>query len=122
MSNPKIVIKRIYDDVENSDGQRVLVDRMWPRGVSKERAALDHWCKEVAPSPDLRSWWDHDPQRFDEFANRYEEELSDQEHVAQVDQLIELIHDHARVTLLYAAKDESVNHARVLQQYLRRHS
>lgn len=122
MSHPKIVIKRIYDDADNSDGQRVLVDRMWPRGVSKERAELDYWFKEVAPSPDLRTWWDHDPERFDEFANRYEEELSDEEHVEQVDRLIELIHGHARVTLLYAAKDESVNHARALQGYLRRHS
>lgn len=122
MSNPKIVTKRIYDDADNSDGQRVLVDRMWPRGVSKERAALDHWYKDIAPSPDLRSWWDHDPDSFDEFAHRYEQELSDEDHADAVDQLIELIHDHDRVTLLYAAKDESVNHAQVLQDYLRRHS
>lgn len=122
MSNPKIVIKRIYDDADVSDGRRILVDRMWPRGVSKERAQLDHWLKNVAPSPDLRTWWDHDPDRFDDFANRYEEELSDEDHAAEVDQLIELIHDSDRVTLLYAAKDESVNHARVLQEYLRRHS
>lgn len=122
MSSPKIVIKRIYDDADDSDGQRVLVDRMWPRGVSKERAELDHWFKEVAPSPDLRTWWDHDPRRFQEFADRYEQELSDGEHAERVDELIDLVHDHARVTLLYAAKDESVNHARVLQDYLRRHS
>lgn len=122
MSNPKIVIKRIYDDAHDSDGQRVLVDRMWPRGVSKERAELNHWLKDIAPSPGLRTWWDHDPQRFQEFADRYEQELSDEDHTEQVDELIEMVHDHARVTLLYAAKDESVNHARVLQDYLRRHS
>ncbi|MDN5704654.1 MAG: DUF488 family protein [Yaniella sp.] len=122
MSNPKIVVKRIYDDVDDSDGKRVLVDRMWPRGVSKERAELDYWFKEVAPSADLRTWWGHDAERFQEFADRYEEELSAEDHVEQVDELIDLVHNHARVTLLYAAKDETVNHARVLQDYLRRHS
>lgn len=122
MGKPKILIKRIYDDADDSDGQRVLVDRMWPRGVSKERAQLDHWFKEIAPSPDLRTWWDHDPDSFDDFAHRYEQELSDEDHAEAVDELIDLIHDHDRVTLLYAAKDESVNHARVLQDHLRRHS
>lgn len=122
MGKPKIVIKRIYDDADDSDGQRVLVDRMWPRGVSKERAQLDHWFKEIAPSPDLRTWWDHDPDSFDDFAHQYEQELSDEDHAEAVDELVDLIHDHDRVTLLYAAKDESVNHARVLQDYLRRHS
>lgn len=122
MSNPKIVIKRIYADADDSDGQRVLVDRMWPRGVSKQRAKLDHWFKNVAPSPDLRTWWDHDPTSFEDFAHRYEQELSDEDHADQVDELIELIHDSSRVTLLYAAKDESLNHALVLQEYLRRHS
>jgi len=116
------VIKRIYDDVADTDGQRVLIDRIWPRGVSKESAALDYWFKEVAPSKELRSWFDHDPERFDEFAQRYEEELSDDDHAEEVDQLIELVHDNERVTLLYAAKDESNNQAVVLQDYLRRHS
>lgn len=122
MSTPKIVIKRIYDDADDSDGQRVLVDRMWPRGVSKERAELDHWFKEVAPSPDLRTWWDHDPDHYQEFADKYEQELSDDDHTDAVGQLVDIIHDSERVTLLYAAKDESINHARVLQDYLRRHS
>jgi len=122
MSQRKIQIKRIYDDAADTDGQRVLVDRMWPRGVSKEAADLDHWFKEVAPSPDLRSWWDHDADRMDEFANRYEQELSDDDHAEEVDQLIDIIHKHDRVTLLFAAKDESVNHAKVLQDYLGRHS
>jgi|SRR5690625_303770 uncharacterized protein YeaO (DUF488 family) len=122
MSRPKIVIKRIYDEVADTDGQRVLIDRIWPRGVSKENAVLDHWFKEVAPSKELRTWFDHDPERFEEFAQRYEEELSDHDHAEEVDQLIELVHDHERVTLLYAAKDENNNHAVVLQDYLRRHS
>src|SRR5699024_10702829 len=122
MGKPKIVIKRIYDDADDSDGQRVLVDRMWPRGVSKERAQLDHWFKEIAPSPDLRTWWDHDPDSFDDFAHQYEQELSDEDHAEAVDELVDLIHDHDRVTLLYAANAESVNYERVLQDYLRRHS
>lgn len=122
MSRLKIVIKRIYDDADGADGQRVLVDRLWPRGVSKAHAQIDHWFKDIAPSQDLRTWWDHDRDRFDEFAEKYEHELSDDDHVEQVDQLIKLIHDNERVTLLFAAKDESVNHAKVLQEFLRRHS
>lgn len=122
MSEPKIVIKRVYDDVDEADGQRVLVDRLWPRGLSKAQAELDHWFKEVAPSSELRTWFDHDPDRFDEFAKRYEHELDDDAHAEEVDRLIELIHNNDRVTLLYAAKDDDVNHATVLQDYLRRHS
>ena len=122
MTRQKIVIKRIYDDAEDSDGHRVLVDRLWPRGLSKERADLDDWFKDVAPSPELRTWWDHDPDRFNDFTQRYEHELSDEVHAEAIEQLIELIHKSDRVTLLYAAKDESVNHAAVLQDYLRRHS
>ena len=122
MTKPKIVIKRIYDDAEETDGHRVLIDRLWPRGLSKERADLDDWLKEVAPSPDLRTWWDHDPDRFDEFAQHYEHELADDFHAGAIDQLLELVHKNERVTLLYAAKDESVNHATILQDYLRRHS
>lgn len=122
MGRPKIVIKRIYVDADESDGQRVLVDRLWPRGVRKADAKLDHWFKNIAPSAELRTWWDHDPERFDEFAQRYEHELADDEHVDEVRQLIDLIHEHDRVTLLYAAKDETNNQAVVLQDYLRRHS
>ncbi|HJF15196.1 MAG TPA: DUF488 family protein [Enteractinococcus helveticum] len=122
MSRPKIVTKRIYNDADASDGKRVLVDRIWPRGVSKEGAQLDAWLKDIAPSTDLRTWWDHDPDRLEEFADRYEQELSDDDHADAVDELIDLIHDNDRVTLLYAAKDEQINHANILQDYLRRHS
>lgn len=122
MSRPKIVTKRIYNDADASDGKRVLVDRIWPRGVSKEGAQLDAWLKDIAPSTDLRTWWDHDPDRLEEFADRYEQELSDDDHADAVDELIDLIHDNHRVTLLYAAKDEQINHANILQDYLRRHS
>lgn len=122
MSSPKIVIKRVYDDADDSDGLRVLVDRIWPRGVSKEQAQLDHWLRNIAPSSDLRTWWDHDPNRLDEFAERYEQELSDDDHADAINQIIELVHTNKRVTLLYAAKDEAINHASILQDYLRRHS
>ena len=122
MSRPKIVTKQIYNDADASDGKRVLVDRIWPRGVSKEGAQLDAWLKDIAPSTDLRTWWDHDPDRLEEFADRYEQELSDDDHADAVDELIDLIHDNDRVTLLYAAKDEQINHANILQDYLRRHS
>ena len=122
MSRPKIVIKRVYEDAADADGQRVLVDRLWPRGLRKSQAQIDLWVKDIAPSPDLRTWWDHDPDQFDTFAHRYEQELADEDHAEAVAQLITLVHDHDRVTLLYAAKDEHVNHARVLQDYLRRKS
>ncbi|WFP17364.1 DUF488 domain-containing protein [Citricoccus muralis] len=122
MSAPKIVVKRIYDDADPTDGIRVLVDRLWPRGVSKERAELDSWMKQVAPSPELRAWWNHDPERFDEFSQKYEHELSDDVHQEELQRLIELVHTHDRVTLLFGAKDEQVNHAVVLQEFLRRHN
>ena len=122
MSSRKIVIKRIYDDADDSDGLPVLVDRIWPRDVSKEQAQLDHWLRNIAPSSDLRTWWDHDPNLLDEFAERYEQELSDEDHEDAVDELIQLIHDNERVSLLYAAKDKAINHASILQDYLRRHS
>lgn len=122
MSRPKIVIKRVYDAAAEADGQRVLVDRLWPRGLSKSQAQIDLWVKDIAPSPDLRTWWDHDPEQFETFAHRYEQELEDEGHAEAVEQLITVLHDHDRVTLLYAAKDEQVNHAQVLQDYLRRKS
>ena len=107
-------IKRIYDELAD-DGYRVLVDRLWPRGVSKERAALDEWCKDIAPSPDLRKWFGHDPERFEEFTARYEDELS---HNAGLKDILAGWRKHQKVTLLYAAHDPQVNHALVLQKYL----
>ncbi|HMR49645.1 MAG TPA: DUF488 domain-containing protein [Arachnia sp.] len=113
-----IQIKRIYEEPDDADGFRVLVDRLWPRGVSKERAALDLWDKDIAPSPELRTWWGHDPDTFDEFAQRYRAEL-DEGH-APAD-LLRQASGHDRLTLLYAAHDPAVNHALVLQQVLRDH-
>lgn len=114
-SPAEIRLKRIYEDAEEADGFRVLVDRLWPRGKSKKDAALDAWLKEVAPSPELRRWWDHDPDRMDEFAARYRHELDESEGAAT---LRSILAEHATVTLLYAARDEKVNHAVVLRQYL----
>jgi len=111
-------IKRAYEAASASDGCRVLVDRLWPRGVSKERAALAEWLKDVAPSPTLRTWWNHDPERMDEFALRYRAELDSQaETQAAVAALRALIADGV-TTLVYGAKDPRVNHARVLAEYL----
>lgn len=110
-----IQIKRIYEEPDTDDGFRVLVDRLWPRGVSKEKAALDLWNKDVAPSPDLRTWWNHDPDRFDEFTERYRAELEASDAAAE---LLGQASGHNRLTLLYAAHDPEVNHAVVLRQVL----
>lgn len=112
-------IKRIYEEFSKSDGFRVLVDRLWPRGVSKERAHLDRWMKDVAPSPELREWFDHEASRFDEFSRKYRQELeTDSVKGDCVKELIDMEKDK-KVTLLYAAKSPSVNHAVVLLGYIR---
>ena len=105
------VIKRIYEPVTGDDGARVLVDRIWPRGVSKDKARLDLWLKDVAPSTELRMWFGHDPERYAEFKARYEGELADNPAVAE---LRAFARDHALVTLLYGARDEEHNQAVVL--------
>jgi uncharacterized protein YeaO (DUF488 family) len=108
-------VKRIYDEPADDDGCRVLVDRLWPRGVSKERAGLDLWLKDIAPSPPLRQEFAHMQERFEDFRARYEDELAGN---PAVDQLLELAAQHGKVTLLYAARDPEVNHARVLLEFL----
>lgn len=114
-----IALKRIYDDPAPDDGCRVLVDRLWPRGVTRERAELDAWLGDVAPSPELRRWWNHDPERLDEFAGRYRAELDGTPAtVRAVAELRALAAGRARVTLVYGAKDPRVNHARILAEYL----
>jgi len=107
-------IKRVYEDPATSDGVRVLVDRLWPRGLGKDSAHLDHWDKDVAPSPALRKWFGHEPERFSEFARRYREELKSNAALGELRKL----GAKRRVTLLYAAKDPEVNHAVVLLQAL----
>jgi uncharacterized protein YeaO (DUF488 family) len=111
---PTVVIKRVYDPASPTDGFRVLVDRLWPRGVSRERAALDLWLKEVAPSPELRAWYRHVDERYAEFAQRYRAELDAN---PAVDRLRELIAAHPVTTLLYGSKSP-LNDAAVLADYL----
>jgi len=110
-------VRRIYEPVEPGDGKRVLVDRLWPRGISKERADLYEWCKDVAPSTELRQWYAHDPARFAEFARRYEAELHDGDQAAALDRLRTLAAD-GTVTLLTAAKRDDISEATVLQHLL----
>jgi uncharacterized protein YeaO (DUF488 family) len=107
--------KRIYDPPGPEDGYRVLIDRLWPRGVSRERAALDEWARELAPSETLRRWYGHDPERFEEFAKRYRAELAGQHH-----RLIDLRQRSraAPVTILYAARDSEHSNAAVLVDVL----
>ncbi|MDQ1059085.1 uncharacterized protein YeaO (DUF488 family) [Arthrobacter globiformis] len=114
-ADASFAIKRIYEEPADDDGFRVLVDRLWPRGVSKERAQLELWLKEVAPSPPLRQEFAHMQERFEDFRVRYEDELAGN---PAVDQLLELAAKHRKVTLLYAARDPEVNHARVLLEFL----
>lgn len=108
-------IKRVYDAAEPADGYRVLVDRLWPRGISKDAAALDQWLPEVAPSAELRKWWNHDPGRLDEFITRYRAELDAN---PAVETLRQIGREHALVTLLYGARDPRLNQAVVLRGYL----
>lgn len=108
-------IKRAYAPVEDTDGYRILVDRLWPRGISKEKAKIDLWLKSVAPSNDLRKWFGHDPERFPEFSKRYQAEL---EESGALDELRATIKEHPNVTLLFAAHDEEHNNAVVLQHLL----
>lgn len=116
----RVWIRRAYDEPTNNDGYRVLVDRVWPRGVSKEDAQLDEWCKQIAPSTELRKWFGHDPERWDEFRSRYRGELEDRDDL--VDALVERTTD-GRVTLVFGAKDTDHNQAVVLAELIdeRRH-
>ncbi|HER35501.1 MAG: DUF488 domain-containing protein [Halothiobacillaceae bacterium] len=110
----RVRTKRVYDSAERDDGYRILVDRLWPRGVKKTDLAHDDWFKDVAPSGYLRRWFGHDPDRFESFAKRYREELADNE---EFERLAEIANDRP-VTLLYAARDHEHNHAVVLAEAL----
>lgn len=110
-----IQIKRIYEDASPQDGYRILVDRLWPRGMSKIRAKLDEWDKEVAPSAGLRSWFGHKPERFSEFSELYRDELK--EKTAELNR-IRKISEKQKITLLYGARDPKINHAVILLQIL----
>ncbi|TCL62898.1 DUF488 domain-containing protein [Rhizobium sp. BK251] len=108
-------IKRIYEPKEASDGTRILVDRLWPRGLSKTAASVDIWLKEIAPSSELRRWFDHDPAKWDEFRARYDSELV--QNASVVGTLMREI-GRAKVTILYSAKDEEHNDAVALAQFI----
>lgn len=118
MASGTFQIKRVYDAPATSDGARVLVDRLWPRGISKDAAKLTLWHKDVAPSSALRQWFHKGEQRWDEFCDRYHAELD-----ANTEALAPLydLQKQGRVTLLYAARDQDRNHAHVLAEYLRNH-
>ena len=111
----KLNVKRIYEPAEKEDGYRILVDRLWPRGMTKEKANIDHWLKEIAPSTELRKWFDHDPEKWADFQKKYKAELK--ENKTAIDFLEEKI-KKGKTTLLYAAKDEIHNEAKVIAAYL----
>ncbi len=108
-------IKRIYDAVSDEDGFRILVDRLWPRGMSKERAKIDLWTKDVAPSAELRKWFDHDPEKWSEFKKKYHKELDGKE--SFISMVLKKM-SSGNVTLLFAAKDEKFNNAVELKEYI----
>ncbi len=112
-------LKRVYEPPQEDDGMRVLVDRLWPRGLTKEKAAVGHWAKEVAPSNELRHWFGHRPDRWDEFVSRYREELEAPEAQAEIAAIRGFLRK-GRVTLLYAAHDEDMNNAIVVRDALRK--
>ena len=116
MTDWKLRTKRVYEPAADGDGQRVLVDGVWPRGVTKQDAALDLWLKEIAPSTGLRKWFGHDPERWQEFQRRYRAELAENE--PAVGQLLALL-KAGPVTLLYGARDVAHNQAVALADYIR---
>lgn len=113
-----IRLKRAYEPASAQDGLRILVDRLWPRGVSREKAHLDAWLKDIAPTAALRSWFGHDPEKWDEFRSRYHAELD--ANPKALEELRAATKGASTVTLVYGAKDEAHNDAVVLQEYLQR--
>ena len=112
-----IRIKRAYDKPAKTDGFRILVDQLWPRGISKEEAKLDMWMRAIAPKPGLRKWFAHDPKKFSEFTKRYKEELKGKAYM--LEQIKDIEEEHGTVTLLFGAKDTMHNNAVVLLEALK---
>lgn len=113
-----IQLKRVYESPEESDGYRILTDRLWPRGISREKAALDLWAKDMAPSSELRKWFGHDPEKYEAFREKYLQEL---DHNPGKEDFLSLVKSHlkeGRVTLLYGARDREHNQAVVLHYFL----
>ena len=117
MTAGRVQVRRVYEEPEQGDGTRVLVDRIWPRGLSKAKAALDEWCKNVAPSTELRTWYGHDPDRFEEFSRRYLQDLQDPQRAEALAHLRGLTGDR-QLTLLTAARRADISEAAVLAALL----
>lgn len=120
MRQMQITTKRVYDPWSVGDGFRVLVDRLWPRGVAKEKAQIDLWCKDVAPSTELRQWFHRGPAEWEEFRRRYVEELKNNPEALET--FFKSIKGQEKATLIYAAKDREHNHALILKSYLEKYS
>jgi len=113
-----IKIKRVYEQPDNDDGRRILVDRLWPRGLTKEKAGVDLWLKDIAPSTELRKWFGHDPDRWEEFKERYRAELEEAGKMVVLRDIAERAREE-NVTLLFGAKDTRHNDARALEAFIR---
>jgi uncharacterized protein YeaO (DUF488 family) len=114
----EIKIKRIYEEPSSDDGSRILVDRLWPRGVSKQQAKIDQWFKDIAPSQELREWYGHDPEKFPEFRKKYREEIISGEAFTE---LLIVLETQTKVTLVFAAKDVELSNAWVLSELVKEH-
>lgn len=115
-----VQIKRVYEEAKEADGMRILVDRIWPRGLSKEEAKIDEWVKEIGPSKELRQWFDHDARKYEDFKKKYKKELKEnEEQKAALEKMKKWtkIH-HKNITLIFSAKDEKHNQAAVLKEIL----
>jgi uncharacterized protein YeaO (DUF488 family) len=117
-NKPEVRLRRVYDEPASEDGTRVLVDRVWPRGLSRDKAHIDQWCKQVAPSTELRKWYDHEPGRFAEFTRRYRAELEDPERAEALARLRGLARDHT-LTLVTATRAIEISQAAVLADLIR---
>jgi uncharacterized protein YeaO (DUF488 family) len=113
-----VAIKRVYDPPSATDGKRVLVDRLWPRGLTKERASVDEWLRDVAPSDDLRRWYHARPAQWATFRSKYLKELSQPQAQSALEKIYQLAHKEKRLTLLFASKNEDQNNATVLKELL----
>ena len=116
MSKDRIFVKRAYDELSDNDGWLVLVDRIWPRGVSKKDLQIDDWIKDIAPSSELRKWFSHDPEKWDKFKSRYFAELDDKREITE--KLKSKLKEKGKLTLVYSAKDTEHNNAKALKEYL----
>jgi uncharacterized protein YeaO (DUF488 family) len=119
MTSRRVLVRRVYEEPQPEDGARVLVDRLWPRALTKGKAALSEWCKDIAPSTELRKWYGHDPARFAEFGRRYRRELTDPEHADALAHLRHLARDEP-LTLVTATKQPEISEAAVLAAVLQK--